>query len=94
MQNRSAYIEKMKQELDVLDVKLNELELAASNMQDDALVRYNLEVDKVRVQSALAKEKFSDLAASSESAWDNMVAETEKIRDAFVNSFRYFKSQI
>jgi hypothetical protein len=94
MQNRSVYIEKMKRELDDLDAKLNALELAANNMKDDALIRYNLEVGKVRVQSALAKEKFSDLTNSSENAWDNMVTETEKIRDAFVNSFHYFKSQI
>ncbi len=94
MQNRSVYIEKMKRELDDLDTKLNALELAANNMKDDALIRYNLEVGKVRVQSALAKEKFSDLTNSGENTWDNMVTETEKIRDAFVNSFHYFKSQI
>lgn len=94
MQNRHIYIEKMKQELEVLNMKLNELELSAENMQEDARKLYNQEVDKVRVQSALAKEKFSQLVESSENTWNEMVVETEKIRDAFVNSFHYFKSQI
>lgn len=94
MQNRHTYIEKMKQEFDVLNMKLNELELSAENMQEDARKLYNQEVDKVRVQSGLAKEKFSQLVESSENTWNEMVVETEKIRDAFVNSFHYFKSQI
>jgi DNA-binding transcriptional regulator YiaG len=94
MQNRRAYIEKMKQELDVLNSKLNELEQSSVDMQEDARARYNVEVEKVRVQSELAKEKFARLIDSSEGAWNDMVAETEKIRDAFVNSFHYFKSQI
>jgi len=94
MQNRHIYIEKMKQELEVLNMKLNELELSAENMQEDARKLYNQEVDKVRVQSGLAKEKFSQLVESSENTWNEMVVETEKIRDAFVNSFHYFKSQI
>ncbi len=34
------------------------------------------------------------MQASTESAWDGMVAEMDKVRDAFVHSFSYFKSQI
>ena len=98
MQARNTYIAKMKEELDKLDVRLHELELAAENMQEDTRERYKLEVKKVREQSELAKEKMSSLlskwAESSEESWDAMVLETEKIRDAFVKSFHYFKSQI
>ncbi|MFZ6816869.1 hypothetical protein [Undibacterium sp. Ji22W] len=94
MQSRSEYIELMRQELDALDMQLHRLELSAANLQEDARIRYNLEVDKVKIQSALAKEKFANLLDSSEASWNNMVTETEKIRDAFVNSFHYFKSQI
>jgi len=32
--------------------------------------------------------------ASTETAWDSMVVEMDKVRDAFVHSFSYFKSQI
>lgn len=94
MQSRNEYIELMRQELDALDMQLHRLELSAVNLQDDARLRYNLEVDKVKIQSELAKEKFGNLLVSSEASWNNMVNETEKIRDAFVNSFHYFKSQI
>jgi len=31
---------------------------------------------------------------AGEDSWDKMVAETEKVRDAFIHSFSYFKSQV
>ena len=94
MLSRIEYTERMRQELDALNMQLHKLELSALDMQEDARVRYNLEIDKVKFQSMLAKEKFENLLLSSETSWNNMVTETEKIRDAFVNSFHYFKSQI
>ena len=38
--------------------------------------------------------KLDELKAAGEDSWDALVAEMEKIRDAFVHSFKYFKSQI
>ncbi|MFA9274915.1 MAG: hypothetical protein ACEQSE_08580 [Candidatus Aquirickettsiella gammari] len=94
MQSRTEYLDRMRQELDALNMQLHQLELSAIDMQEDARLRYNLEVDKIKIQSVLAKEKFESLLLSSETSWNNMVTETEKIRDAFVNSFHYFKSQL
>jgi predicted nucleic acid-binding Zn-ribbon protein len=94
MQSRTVYIEKMKQELDELNVKLIELEFFAANIQDETRHRYSEEIEKVRVQSDLAKQKLTKLKESSEDSWQTMVADVEKIRDAFVNSFHYFKSQL
>jgi predicted nucleic acid-binding Zn-ribbon protein len=94
MQSRTAYIEKMKHELDELNVKLIELEFAAANIQDDTRRRYDEEIAKVRVHSDLAKEKLTKLKESSEDSWKTMVTDVEKIRDAFINSFHYFKSQL
>jgi hypothetical protein len=94
MQSRTVYIEKIKHELDELNVKLTELEFSAASIQDDTRERYHAEIAKVRVQSDLAKEKLTKLRESSEESWHAMVADVEKIRDAFVNSFHYFKSQL
>lgn len=94
MQNRSIYLEKMTRQLDELNVQLSELEYAATTAKVEALDRYQLEMAKVREQSNLMQEKLIQLKATGEESWKNMVEETEKIRDAFVNSFHYFKSQL
>ena len=49
---------------------------------------------KLRQQSDLAVAKLEELKTAGEDSWEKMVAEMEKIRDAFVHSFSYFKSQI
>lgn len=94
MQSRTVYIEKIKHELDELNVKLTELEFSAASIEDETRERYHAEIEKVKIQSNLAKEKMTKLRESSEESWHAMVADIDKIRDAFVNSFHYFKSQI
>jgi len=37
---------------------------------------------------------MEELTAAGEDRWDAMVTEMEKVRDAFVHSFSYFKSQV
>lgn len=49
---------------------------------------------KLRQQSDLAVAKLEELKAAGEDSWEKMVAEMEKIRDAFIHSFSYFKSQV
>lgn len=94
MTTREAYIAKMKLQLDELDTKMNQLEAKASEAKADALEKYKLEMTKLREQSALAKARLNDLKAAGEDKWDAVVAEMEKVRDAFSHSFNYFKSQL
>ena len=94
MSKRDAYIAKMKLQLDELDAKMNALEARAEDAKDTAHEKYVEEMAKLRRQSTLAKAKFDDLVDAGEDKWDNMVAEMDKIRDAFVHSFNYFKSQL
>ena len=94
MSTRDAYITKMKLQLDELDAKMDTLEAKAHEAKAEAREKYKEEMDKLRQQSTLAKGKLADMKAASEDAWGKMVTEMEKIRDAFVHSFSYFKSQI
>ncbi len=94
MTNREAYINKMKIQLDELDAKMDTLEAKASSAKDAAHEKYLAELAKLRQQSKVTKAKFDDLIEAGEDKWDNMVAEMEKVRDAFVHSFNYFKSQL
>lgn len=94
MTSREAYIAKMKRQLDDLNTQMNHLEAKASDAKADALEKYKLEMAKLREQSTLAKSKLHDLKAAGEDKWDSVVAEMEKVRDAFSRSFKYFKSQL
>lgn len=94
MSHRKEYIEKMKLQLDELNASMEKLEADAHTAKKDAQTKYREEMGKLRVQSQLAVNKLDELMAAGESTWESMVAETEKVRDAFVRSFHYFKSQV
>ena len=94
MSKRDAYVAKMKLQLDELNAKMAELEAKAKEAKEDARDKYNEDLGKLRHQSQLAVAMLDELKASGEDKWEAMVAETEKIRDAFVHSFNYFKSQL
>jgi len=90
----SAYIAKMKSQLDELNLKMNELDSKTQEAKEDARAAYKAEMTKLRHQSKLAVAKLDELKAAGEDGWDAMVTEMEKMRDAFTHSFHYFKSQV
>ena len=94
MTTRDTYINKMKLQLDELNLQMGKLEARAQEAREDVRDKYKLEMAKLHEQSEAAKAKLAEMQASSESAWDNMVAEMDKVRDAFLHSFSYFKSQL
>lgn len=94
MTNREAYIEKMKTQLDDLNVRMERLSDKAADAQASVRATYDKEMAQLRQQSAHAKAKMEELKSAGEDRWDAMVTEMEKVRDAFVHSFSYFKSQV
>ena len=94
MSKRDAYIAKMKLQLDELNLKMDELEAKAQEAKADVRDKYREEMKKLRHQSKLAVAKLDEIKAAGETTWEAMVAEMEKIRDAFTHSFHYFKSQL
>ena len=94
MTTRDIYINKMKLQLDALNLQMGQLEVRAKEARDEVRETYRAEMAKLQAQSKLALVKLEELQASGESNWDAMVAEMEKVRDAFTHSFRYFKSQV
>ena len=94
MSKRDLYIEKMKLQLDALNLKMGEVELKAKEAREDAREKYKMEMTKLREQSTLAVAKLDEMKAAGEDSWEAMVAQMEKVRDAFTHSFKYFKSQL
>ena len=91
MTKRDAYVAKMKLQLDELNAKISELEAKAQEAKEDARAKYKEEVSKLRHQSKHADAKHDDLKAAGEETWETMVGEMEKVRDAFIHSYNYFK---
>ena len=94
MTKKNVYIEKMKLQLDELNANMGKLEASATEAKEEAKAKYKEEMGKLRHQSKLATEKLESLVTASEDSWENMMDEMEKMRDAFVHSFHYFKSQV
>lgn len=94
MSNREAYIAKMKTQLDDLNTEVDKLEAKAKEARVDVREKYQAEMLKLHQQSKLALAKLEEIKAASIDSWENLVAEAEKMRDAFVHSFHYFKSQL
>ncbi len=94
MTARSVYIEKMKLQLDELNANMTKLAGNAKVARAEALSTYQEEMEKLKRQSDLAVAKLEELQSAGEDTWKAMVAEMEKIREAFAHSFHYFKSQV
>lgn len=94
MSKRDEYIAKMKLQLDELDAKMDKLEATAAVAKEDVRAKFKDEMTKLREQSKLAKGKLQVVKAAGEDKWDEMVKEMEKVRDAVVDSFNYFKSKL
>lgn len=94
MTTKNAYIEAMKSQLDELNANMNLIDAKAQEAKGDARDAYHEEMRKLRHQSKLAVAKFDEMKLASEEGWGKMVAEMDKVRDAFTHSFHYFKSQV
>ena len=94
MSKRDAYIATIKLQLDELNANMSKLEAKAKEAKENAREKYTEEMGKLRKQSKLAVAKLDELKAAGEDSWEKIVVEMETVRDAFIHSFNYFKSQL
>ena len=94
MSKRDEYIEKMKTQLDELNVQLAELESKGEATQAEFKDKYKEQIAQVRGHYDSALEKMGEIKSASEENWETLVNEGEKVHKAFVHSFNYFKSQL
>ena len=94
MVNRDEVIEKLKQQLDYTNQKLDELEVKAGQVSGEARQKYEEQIKHLREMSQPARDKLEAIKAAGESQWDSVSAEADKIYKALVHSFNYFKSQV
>lgn len=90
---RTEFTQKMKRQLNALNTNMAVLDSKASEAKADAQVKYEAEIEHLRHQSKLAVARLEEISSAGEDGWDQMAAEMEKLRDAFIHSFHYLKSQ-
>jgi ATP/maltotriose-dependent transcriptional regulator MalT len=84
----------MKLQLDELNATMSELETRTKEATEEARDKYKAEIGKLRQQSQLVIDKLDELKAAGEESWKDLVAGTEKVRDAFIHSYHDFRSQL
>ena len=94
MITRTAYIEKVKRQLDELNASMSQIEEKAAEARSDVRAAYHEEMVKLRLQSQVALAKLEEIKVSTEDGWENMAVEMDKVRNAFAHAFSYFKPQI
>jgi len=90
---RAQYIANMKTQLDELGASMDALEADTAAALKEAKQGFQQELIKLRHEHKLAIAKYEELNASSDEAWGRLVNDMEMVRDAFIHSFNYFKSQ-
>lgn len=94
MTNRETYIAKVKLQIDELNAKMAVMEGQAKVASAELRDSYRTQMDKLRESSKVALGKFDELGRASESTWETMTAEMDKVRDAFKHSFKDFKDRL
>ncbi|WP_210544924.1 hypothetical protein [Rhodoferax sp. PAMC 29310] len=91
---RDQYVAKTKHQLDELNAQIDSVEAHAKKFKQEASKTYDKELTELRQQSAAAKTRLEDIKNSAEDKWESLTEEMEKVRDALVHSYNYFKPQL
>jgi prefoldin subunit 5 len=91
---RDEFIEKMKKQLDDINKQMKDYEKEAEEAGEKAAAEYDAQVDKLREHGKQLQAKLDEMRLASEDSWDRMMEEARKIRDAFIHSLNYFRSQL
>lgn len=90
---REDYVAKVKIQLNTLNAKVDDLEARMQEAKPGVRASYRAELAGLRYQSEQAATLLAQIRTSGETPWSKMVQEMDKVRDAFLHSLNYFKSQ-
>ena len=94
MTQRDEYVEKMKEQLDEMNAAIDRWQGKAREAEGEMKEKYEVQLAAMREKSDAARAKLAELRDSGEDRWQSLRAEVERIKDALVHSYNYFKSQL
>ncbi len=90
---RRAFIERMKDRLDEVDVRIDRLEKKVDEAKDEARKEYRARIAEMREQRQKIRKRMDEMADAGEQRWAQLKGQVEETWKALENSFKYFKSQ-
>lgn len=94
MSKRDEFVAKIKTQLDELNAEIGQWEAKARGAEGEAREKLDALMADLRAQAKVTQAKLDEVRAAGEETWEALSAKVEKLRDAFVHSLHYFKSQI
>ena len=94
MPKRDVYIEKMKSQLDELNVHIAELEEKAKRVKDHTHSTYETQINKMKPMAEAITSTLHQVKSAGEDRLTHLAEESDKVYKAFLHSYHYFKSQI
>lgn len=94
MSRRHEYVEKIKLQLDEMNKKIDEWQAKKEQASGTAKEEYAEKLATFRERADAARAKLREIRESPDEHWEELKAEMEKIREALVHSYHYFKSQL
>ncbi|NBC15818.1 MAG: hypothetical protein GVY18_00720 [Bacteroidetes bacterium] len=94
MQTREDYVAKAKDQLDVLNAEIDELEAKVEAASDEAKEAYQVQVAQLRGEYENLKDKLADVREAGEEVGEDMREDVKDVYTALTSSINYFKSQL
>ena len=91
---KDKYAKKMKEQLEHLNTKLDEIEAEVRGFSAETRKKYDQQMTHLRQMAKSANKQLEGIKDVSEDQWDRLVTEGDKVQKAFVHSYNYFKSQM
>lgn len=93
MTSRDTYVAKMKLQLDELNDRLSEMEAKAKVTRAEVSAGYRAD-ERLHAQSREAVGKLEELRQAGEDSWESLVAEADRLRQAFSHAFSDFQTHM
>ena len=94
MLSKTEYIDAMRRQLDEMSFALDKLENMEHETKSNARFMYMAGMGKLHEQQRLVIDRFDEVKDAGENSWCDLVVGMDKVRDAFMHSYHYFKSQL
>lgn len=92
MSNKDEYVATMKAQLDEWSAQISALEARAQEVRDDARAAFDEQLSALRVKRQEGETKLAEIQAAGETTWEQVKAEAENVRLAFMDAAHAFQS--
>lgn len=89
---RKDFISAVKEQLDELDGRIDDLEKKREELTGEARQEYEKRLDELTGIRRDAERRLKDVQSAGEEKWQQLKDEAEHTRKALRNSFNYFKA--